>query len=336
MLPAGRAAFGPSPSRAANPEETAMRQPLPRSPLVNAVPPLAALLAALLAASLAGPLFAAEGPASAAPAPSKAPPGAAAPAVAPAVATSDPKAVAVADASLEAMGGQAAWDGTHYLRFNFVGRRTHYWDRWSGRHRLEGKTKEGESYVVLDNITTRKGSVYIDGKPVDGEKASKMVEGSYGAWVNDTYWLLMPYKLKDPGVNLTYVGHQQIDGKDYEEISLTFGPVGLTPGDHYWAWFNAGTHLMDRWAYLLQDQPRDAAPTVWLWQGWQRYGKIMLAPHRVQPDGEKKLELSDILVADTMPDAVFTSPAPVPALSAAAGGAPATAQAAAAAHRNPR
>ncbi len=323
-----------------------MRDPLPRLPLVSA-----ALLSAtlLLAAQLASPM-AAQAPATAAAASTSATPAApaaaaapsapaaavasappaaapAAPAVPPAAATSDPKAVAVAEASLKAMGGKAAWEGTHFLRFTFAGRRTHYWDKWSGRHRLEGKTKEGESYVVLDNLNTRKGIAYIAGKPVEGEKGAKLVEGSYGAWVNDTYWLLMPYKLEDPGVNLAYAGPQQVDGKDYEEISLTFGPVGLTPGDHYSAWFNRDTHLMDRWAYVLQDQPRDAAPTVWLWQGWQRYGKIMLAPHRVQPDGQKKLELSDILVAAVVPDTVFTSPAPAapiqpePAAAAAAGGA---------------
>ena len=236
--------------------------------------------------------------------------------------SSDPKAVAVADATLAAMGGQAAWDGTHYLRFTFAGRRTHFWDKWTGRHRLEGKTKENEAYVVLDNVNTHQGTAYVGGKPVDGDKGTKMVESSYAAWVNDTYWLLMPYKLKDSGVNLSYVGQQQLDGKDYDEIGLTFGPVGLTPGDHYFAWFNRGTHLMDRWAYLLQDQPRDTAPTVWLWQGWQRYGQIMLAPHRAQPDGQKKLELSDLLVTANLPDAVFTSPAPVPPISAELRGAP--------------
>jgi len=308
-----------------------MRQPLPRRTL-NAV---ALLLAAPLAAALIAQAPAATPGTPGAPgaaAPAAAPP-AASPATAAAAAaapvpnpptvggTSDPKAVAVADATLAAMGGHAAWDATHFLRFNFVGRRTHYWDKWTGRHRLEGKTKENEAFVVLDNVNTRQGAAYLGGKLVEGDKGAKLVENSYAAWVNDTYWLLMPYKLKDTGVNLSYVGTQQLDGKEYDEIGLTFGAVGLTPGDHYWAWFNRGTHLMDRWAYLLQDQPRDAAPTVWLWQGWQRYGGIMLAPHRVQPDGQKKLELSDLLVTAQMPDAVFTSPAPVPQLAADLGGA---------------
>jgi hypothetical protein len=280
------------PSRQHLPEEASMRHTLRHRTLPAAFLLLAAPFATVLAA--------------------QAPGGAATPNPPTLGGTSDPKAVAVADATLTAMGGQAAWDGTHYLRFTFFGRRTHFWDKWTGRHRLEGKTKENESYVVLDNLNTREGTAYIDGKAVAGEKGANMVKNSYAAWVNDTYWLLMPYKLKDSGVNLSYVGQQQVDGKDYDEISLTFGPVGLTPGDHYSAWFNRDTHLMDRWAYLLQDQPRDDAPTVWLWQGWQRFGRIMLAPHRVTPDGQKKIELSDILVAAIMPDAVFTSPAAVP------------------------
>jgi len=286
-----------------------MRLPLPPLTLSTSLLLLAAPLSAVLAAQ--APAGGASGSPQAAAAPNPPTEGG----------VSDPKAVAVADATLAAMGGQAAWDGTHFIRFTFAGRRTHFWDKWTGRHRLEGKTKDNESYVVLDNVNTKQGTAYIDGKPVEGEKGAKMVESSYAAWVNDTYWLLMPYKLKDAGVNLSYVGPQQVDGKEYDEISLTFGRVGLTPGDHYFAWFNHDTHLMERWAYLLQDQPRDAAPTVWLWQGWQRYGRIMLAPHRAQPSGDRKLELSDILVASTVPDAVFTSPAPVPPIQPETAGA---------------
>jgi hypothetical protein len=241
-----------------------------------------------------------------APAPA-APPAPAAATAAPA-AIADPAAAAVVDALTQALGGEAAWDGTHYLHWTFAGRRTHTWDKWTGRHRLEGKTKEGESYVVLDNINTREGTAFVNGKPAAGEQAKKLVEGSYGAWVNDTYWLLMPYKLKDHGVNVTYAGKDEIEGKGYDKLALSFGQVGLTPGDHYWAWINRDTHLMDRWAYVLQDQPKDAAPTIWLWNGWQRYGKIMLAPSRIRVGGEGRLELANIDVPETLPDSVFTAP----------------------------
>ena len=77
-------------------------------------------------------------------------------------AESDPKAVAVADEVLEAMGGKDAWNGTHFLRFDFavesggktVVSRAHTWDKWTGRYRLEAKTKAGDPYVALMNINT--------------------------------------------------------------------------------------------------------------------------------------------------------------------------------------
>ena len=222
--------------------------------------------------------------------------------------TADPRAAEVAAKAIAALGGAEAWAETRFIRFTFAGRRTHVWDKWTGRHRLEGQTKEGEPYVVLDNVTTREGKAWVGGQPATGERADQLVENSYGAWINDTYWLIMPYKLRDPGVILHYDGEEEIDGTPYDRLALSFEHVGLTPGDRYWAWFNRTTGLMDRWGYVLEDQPADAAPTVWLWQGWQRYGKIELAPLRKQVGGDRTLELSPIEVADAMPDAVFESP----------------------------
>lgn len=214
---------------------------------------------------------------------------------------------------MDALGGQEAWDNTHFLRFSFAGRRTHWWDKWTGRHRLEGQTQDGKNYVVLENVNTKEGTVYIDGKQAEGEEAKTMLERAYAAWINDTYWLVMPYKLRDPGVHLSYVGEETIDGKKYDKLLLSFQNVGLTPGDRYWAFINQDTHLMDRWAYVLESMERGSPPTAWRWEGWQKYGNIMLAPRRVQVNGDRTLELGNIAVYDSLPDAVFTSPEPVPA-----------------------
>jgi hypothetical protein len=222
-----------------------------------------------------------------------------------------PTADQVADQVLRALGGKEAWDQTRFIRFSFAGRRTHHWDKWTGRHRLEGQTPEGKPYVVLSNINTKEGDAWIDGQKVEGEQKKEWLDRAYGAWVNDTYWLLMPYKLRDPGVNLTYEGKAEVDGVIYDKLHLTFGKVGLTPGDRYWAYIHPVSRLMDRWEYILQDQPADAKPTQWKWEGWKRYGKIMLAPGRTQVGGDRKLPLDNIAVLDSLPDSVFTEPGPV-------------------------
>lgn len=219
----------------------------------------------------------------------------------------DPKAVAVAQKSMQAMGGADAWRATRYVRFTFFGSRTHHWDRHAGRHRLEGTNREGQSYVVLMDLHTRKGKAWLDGKALEGEERDKWLEQAWGAWINDTYWLVMPYKLMDPGVNLTHDGLETVDGQSYDKLKLTFEGVGLTPGDTYWAWINRETGLMDQWAYVLQGWEDDREPTVWKWLNWKPYGNIMLSGQR--KSGDREPSLSDIAVFDQLPDAVFESPA---------------------------
>ena len=119
-------------------------------------------------------------------------------------ATQTQKVEQLADRVMEALGGQEAWDATRYLVFDFAGRRTHWWDRYTGRHRLEGTTRDGESYLVLEDVDDQgeAGRAWFQGEPAEGEQAAELLKNAYAAWINDTYWLLAPYKLRDPGVHL--------------------------------------------------------------------------------------------------------------------------------------
>lgn len=225
---------------------------------------------------------------------------------------SEANAVEVAERLMEALGGREAWEGTRYLTFDFFGRRQHVWDRHTGRHRVSGETQEGETFIVLHDVDDRgkaEGKVYLDGEEATGERRAEMLEGAYAMWINDTYWLIMPYKLQDPGVTLTYAGEETLNGSTYDKVMLSFSGVGLTPGDRYWAWIHRDTGLMDRWAYHLESMEPDAPPVAWEWLGWKRYGDVMLAPTRKQVGGEERqVSLGPIEAPRTVPDATFTRP----------------------------
>lgn len=223
----------------------------------------------------------------------------------------DATAVAKAERLLDALGGKAAFEATHFLRFDFFGFRTHHWDRWTGRYRLEGKNRAGESYVVLFDTDTKDGRAWKDGAELSGEDAAQMLEMAYGAFINDTYWLLMPYKLLDPGVTLRDAGKETHGGTAYDVVELRFDSVGLTPGDTYWAYLDPATGLMDRWAYHLEDWPAEQPNTVWEWRDWQRYGGILLSSVRRNVESGDERPLGNIAVFDQLPDSVFTSPTPV-------------------------
>ncbi|MEM1204096.1 MAG: hypothetical protein AAGN66_12780 [Acidobacteriota bacterium] len=229
----------------------------------------------------------------------------------PASAEADAKARVIAERTLEAMGGAEAWESSRYFRFDFFGFRTHHWDRYTGRHRLSGKTRDGNAYVVLHDIDSREGRVWLDGEELTGDDASQWLERAYGAWINDTYWLLMPYKLLDPGVTLTHDGEATVDGVTYDKLKLTFESVGLTPGDTYWAWIDRDSGLMGRWSYVLQGWEEGREATIWEWQDWRRHGAIMLSSKRFNAKDDRTAELGGIGVFDNLPDSIFESPDPV-------------------------
>lgn len=229
-------------------------------------------------------------------------------------ADTDPKALALADQVMDALGGAKAWAGTRYLRFDWaverggktVVKRSHTWDRYSGDYRLEGTTRDGKAYRVVMNLNTREGKASLDGKALSGDALKKQLESAYGAWVNDGYWLLMPYKLRDPGVVLALDGEEKTADGAWDKLRLSFQGVGLTPKDRYWAYVNRATRLVDRWDFVLQDEQGPAS--TFLWKGWKRYGGILLADDRVSPKDGTRIYFPLLEVPASLPEGTFTTP----------------------------
>ncbi len=149
----------------------------------------------------------------------------------------DEKADRVAHELVTALGGETAWQKARQLRFDFVVEREgtrvaevhHLWDRYTGDYRLLGADKSGAPYAVYFNVNTRDGSAFVNGRQVEGEEKKKLLETAYGRFINDTYWLLAPWKVFDPGVHRDYDGEKTgPDGALCDVIRLTFENVGLT------------------------------------------------------------------------------------------------------------
>jgi len=213
----------------------------------------------------------------------------------------DPKAVEIAQSMMQAMGGQDAWNAARYLRFDFkVGiggetkaDRSHLWDKHTGRYRLEDKNK-----VVLMNLADKQGTVYVDGKKVEASDAAKALKAAYGAYINDFYWLAMPWKWMDSGVNLKYLGRKP----QGDAVVLTFGKVGLTPGDRYQAFVSPKSHLMTHWEYVLQSGDKGS----WDWQYGDHGGVKLASTHTSPPD--KRIDMGDVRILKDVDSAFFTDP----------------------------
>jgi hypothetical protein len=213
-------------------------------------------------------------------------------------AESDAKAIAIADATMAAMGGREAWDQTRHITWRFFGGRLHVWDKYTGDHRYEK-----DDLVVLSNLNRGTGRAWNAGEEIDGAaELSKRVTEAKSAWINDSYWLVMPYKLKDSGVALKYVGEQKDSaGNSCDVLQLTFQAVGRTPDNKYHVFVDQSTQLVTEWTFWKSytvDEPRSLGP----WKNWQRFGKIMLA------DNHGKKAHTDIAVFSELPESVYSSP----------------------------
>ena len=218
---------------------------------------------------------------------------------------SDAKAIELADAVMAKMGGRRAWNETRYIVWNFFGQRLHIWDKHSGRVRIELDGPEGVPYVAVLNIDAQSGRAWKGGQEVtDPDELARMMDQAEAMWINDSYWLVMPYKLKDSGVTLKYVGDGETkEGGAAEILELTFDRVGRTPQNKYRVYVGRESGLVEQWDFYREASDPEPAFKV-PWQNWKRYGRIMLSGGRGEMRG-RPARLTDIAVFDELPASVF-------------------------------
>ena len=225
----------------------------------------------------------------------------------------DPKAVELAERVLENLGGAEAWNNTRYITWTFFGSRFHLWDKHTGNFRVEWDDREsGERIVVISNLNTREGAAYRGGEKIaDETEHDNALQSAYAAWINDAYWMFMPYKMLDPGVNLRLRGEAEtLSGRAADVIELTFPQgLGLTPQNKYHVYVARESGLIEQWDFFRhasQDEPDFQCA----WTNWRRFGDILLSDDRGELRG-RAVKHTEIAVFDELPESVFTDPAPI-------------------------
>lgn len=229
------------------------------------------------------------------------------------------KADSVAMSAYEAMGGPDAWAAVPNLRFDFatgddtsrVVRARHLWNRATGEYRVEIPSGEDSIYVAIFDTDTQEGDVYLNGAEADSATERRVLEQAYGRFINDSYWLLMPVKMMDPGVERAYEADSSTNGT--EVVRLSFEGVGITPGDQYWVYVDSETGRVERWAYRLQGHPPDHVPQPIRWTDY----KSIDTPAGTITVSERKVGRGFVIYTDNVdvmkepPEGAFTDPNPI-------------------------
>ncbi|WP_422360269.1 hypothetical protein [Reichenbachiella sp.] len=216
---------------------------------------------------------------------------------------SDPEAIIIADKVMTAMGGRKAWDETRYIGWTFFGKRQLLWDKYTGDVRIDYLDRDEK---LLVNINSLNGRAAVNGEEIsEPDTLAGYLKKAKSIWINDSYWLVMPYKLKDSGVSLYYLGNDTTEiGKESFVLQLAFENVGDTPNNIYNVWVDEESNLITQWAFFkASEQPHPSFITPW--EDYQKYGNIMLS------GGRGKGQLTDIKVLNEVPKEAFTSFEPV-------------------------
>ncbi|MDQ6808098.1 MAG: hypothetical protein M3Z64_01525 [Verrucomicrobiota bacterium] len=161
----------------------------------------------------------------------------------------------------KASGGEN-WGKVKEIRFTFVveadgktvANAKHNWNVAAGTDEVTWKDK----HAVVD----------LNSPPQEGD--GKL---AYARWVNDSYWLLAPMKLRDRGVNLKPEGRKDFNGVPSETLRVSFGQVGLTPTDQYLLYVDPQTKLLRAWDYI----PKEGAGLQATWEKYEKFGGLNLA-----------------------------------------------------------
>lgn len=198
-----------------------------------------------------------------------------------------PEADALARAVERAVNAEG-WAQTGAVRWSFAGKRTYLWDRTRSLVRVRSDDLE----VQLRGTW---GRAWRDGVEVRGSERTRIVETSWAAFINDSFWLNPCAKLFDDGTQRALV---PLPG-GARGLFVSYASGGVTPGD----------------AYLWELPPggRGDTPRAWkLWVrtipiggvevSWERYvtlstGARISTRHRVGPF---TLAINDLAGAATL------------------------------------
>jgi hypothetical protein len=145
-----------------------------------------------------------------------------------------------------------AFDTLKYLQFDFGGRQKYFWHKPSNTALIEWK--ENKVIVQLDSL---KSKVLVSNNIIEGEKAKELTNDAWSHWCNDSFWMLAPFKLYDPGTERSIV---EKDGA--KALMIKYSSGGVTPGDEY-LWYLDENNIPTKYQMWVKIIPIGGTEATW-------------------------------------------------------------------------
>lgn len=187
-----------------------------------------------------------------------------------------------------------AYDTLPYLQWEFFrAGQKYFWDKKNNRAIIEW----ADNKVIMD-LTSQTAKSFTGGKAQTGEVHEKLKAKAWSNWCNDSFWLIAPFKMSEPGTT------REIVSLEEGEVGLLvkYNSGGVTPGDSY--------------LWILDENQRPTGWKMWTsiipvkgvyseWSGWvEQQGIFFSTKHTIFG---KKVEMKNVKAGNSLADFGFSS-----------------------------
>lgn len=169
--------------------------------------------------------------------------------------TEGEKAEVLTDKMLNSLNYQA-YDSIRVLTWSFPRGHHFIWDK-----RKNVVNVKWEDYEVNFSPETKAGTAYKNGIKIEGEEKSDLIQRAWSLFANDSFWMVAPFKVRDPGTSRYY-----IETADGPGILVTYSSGGVTPGDSY-LWVLDEDFKPKYWKMWVRIIP--VGGLKFSWEGWE-------------------------------------------------------------------
>jgi hypothetical protein len=141
----------------------------------------------------------------------------------------------------------------------------------------------------------------LDGKEVTDSSA---IESATFTRKTNFYWFAMMQKLLDPGINYEYLGQNNIEGKLYDIVKVTFNTSEDVASDTYQLYINPDTHLVKQ--FLFTVIAKNVTDPILMRVKYENVQGILLPTYRKYTKSDWKANvLKDVWVEEISEDIKF-------------------------------
>jgi len=179
-----------------------------------------------------------------------------------------------------------AFKQTRYINWSFAGRNTYFYDQQANKALIEW-----DKNSVLLNLDSQTGKSFVDGVNQEGKAHQALIEKAWSNWCNDSFWMLAPFKVFDPGTKRSIV---QEEGQDALMVEYVSG--GVTPGDSY--------------LWILNDQNIPTGYKMWtsilpvkgMYASWEEWKEFNGAKYSTMHKLGASLEMKNFMASNDLAD----------------------------------